>query len=87
MLGCAIAIPLGELALGIVAAMGNPVTNIICTTAIINFPSYARLFRAEVNIRREASFTLAAKPAGNSDARVPAFHFFPNALPPMMVEV
>ena len=43
--------------------------------------------RAEVNIRREAGFTLAAKLAGNSDARVLAFHIFPNALPPMMVQV
>ena len=47
----------------------------------------ARLVRAEVNIRREAGFTLAAKLAGNSDTRVLAFHIFPNALPPMMVQV
>lgn len=81
------AFPLFVLAIGIVAALGNSVANIIYATAIINIPFYARLVRAEVNIRREAGFTLAAKLAGNSDARVLAFHIFPNALPPMMVQV
>lgn len=81
------AFPLFVLAMGIVAALGNSVANIIYATAIINIPFYARLVRAEVNIRREAGFTQAAKIAGNSDARVLAFHIFPNALPPMMVQV
>ncbi|TPW26871.1 ABC transporter permease [Martelella alba] len=81
------AFPLFVLAMGIVAALGNSVSNIIIATAIINIPFYARLVRAEVNIRREAGFTLAAKLAGNSDTRVLAFHIFPNALPPMMVQV
>lgn len=81
------AFPLFVLAMGIVAALGNSISNIIIATAIINIPFYARLVRAEVNIRREAGFTLAAKLAGNSDTRVLAFHIFPNALPPMMVQV
>ena len=81
------AFPLFVLAMGIVAALGNSIANIIYATAIINIPFYARLVRAEVSIRREVGFTLAAKLAGNSDARVLAFHIFPNALPPMMVQV
>lgn len=81
------AFPLFVLAMGIVAAMGNTVENIVYATAIINVPFYARLVRAEVNIRREAGFALAAKLAGNSDVRVLALHIFPNALPPMMVQV
>jgi len=81
------AFPLFVLAMGIVAALGNSVANIIYATAIINIPFYARLVRAEVNIRRDAGFTLAAKLAGNSDTRVLALHIFPNALPPMMVQV
>ncbi|MBJ3774326.1 ABC transporter permease [Acuticoccus mangrovi] len=81
------AFPLFVLAMGIVAAMGNTVENIVYATAIINLPFYARLVRAEVNIRRNAGFALAAKLSGNSDARVLALHIFPNALPPMMVQV
>ncbi|MEM8553732.1 MAG: ABC transporter permease [Pseudomonadota bacterium] len=81
------AFPLFVLAMGVVAALGNTVENIIYATAIINIPFYARLVRAEVNIRRNAGFAQAAKLSGNSDLRVLAFHIFPNALPPMMVQV
>lgn len=81
------AFPLFVLAMGIVASMGNTVENVIYATAIINIPFYARVVRAEVNIRREAGFALAAKLSGNSDLRVLAVHIFPNALPPMMVQV
>ena len=81
------AFPLFVLAMGIVAALGNTVENIVYATAVINLPFYARLVRAEVNIRRDAGFAQAAKLAGNSDLRVLALHIFPNALPPMMVQV
>jgi peptide/nickel transport system permease protein len=81
------AFPLFVLAMGIVAALGNTIENIIYATAIINVPFYARVVRAEVNIRREAGFALAARLSGNSDLRVLAVHVFPNALPPMMVQV
>jgi peptide/nickel transport system permease protein len=81
------AFPLFVLAMGIVAALGNTIENIIYATAIINVPFYARLVRAEVNIRRNAGFVQAAKLAGNSDIQVLALHIFPNALPPMMVQV
>jgi peptide/nickel transport system permease protein len=81
------AFPLFVLAMGVVAALGNTVENIIYATALINIPFYARLVRAEVNIRREAGFALAARLSGNSHLRTLAFHIFPNALPPMMVQV
>jgi peptide/nickel transport system permease protein len=81
------AFPLFVLAMGIVAALGNSVENIIYATALINIPFYARLVRAEVNIRREAGFALAARLSGNSHLRTLAFHIYPNALPPMMVQV
>mgnify|MGYP003341166470 CR=1 FL=1 len=50
------AFPLFVLAMGIVAALGNTVQNIIIATAIVNFPLYARVARAEANVRREAGF-------------------------------
>ncbi|MEM1388810.1 MAG: ABC transporter permease [Pseudomonadota bacterium] len=81
------AFPLFVLAMGIVAALGNTIENVIYATAVINTPFYARVVRAEVNIRRDAGFVQAAKLAGNSDLRVVALHIFPNALPPMMVQV
>lgn len=81
------AFPLFVLAMGIVAALGNTVENVIYATAVINTPFYARVVRAEVNIRRDAGFVQAARLAGNSDMRVVALHIFPNALPPMMVQI
>ena len=81
------AFPLFVLAMGIVAAMGNTVANIIYATAIINLPFYMRVARAEVNVRRHASFVEAARLSGNTNAQVLAYHLFPNILPPMMVQI
>jgi peptide/nickel transport system permease protein len=81
------AFPLFVLAMGIVAALGNTVSNIVIATAIINLPFYIRVARAEVNVRRGAGFVEAARLAGNSDLRVLALHVFPNVLPPMMVQI
>lgn len=80
------AFPLFVLAMGIVAALGNTVENIIYATAIINVPFYARVARAEAAIRRHSGFVQAAKLSGNSDLRILAVHVFPNALPPMAVQ-
>jgi len=81
------AFPLFVLAMGIVAALGNTVGNIVLATAIINLPFYIRVARAEANVRRGAGWVEAARLAGNGDARILAVHLFPNALPPAMVQV
>jgi peptide/nickel transport system permease protein len=80
------AFPLFVLAMGIVAALGNTLANVVYATAIINLPFYARMARAEANVRREAGFVMAARLAGNGDARLLAVHVIPNCLPPMMVQ-
>lgn len=81
------AFPLFVLAMGLVAALGNTVTNIIYATAIINLPLYTRVVRSEILIRREAGFVEAARLTGNSEWRIMARHLFPNVLPVMMVHV
>src|SRR5262245_55576078 len=65
------AFPLFVLAMGIVAALGNTVENIVLATAIVNFPLYARVARAEASVRREAGFVLAARLSGTGEARIP----------------
>jgi peptide/nickel transport system permease protein len=80
------AFPLFVLAMGIVAALGNSVFNVILATAIINLPFYARMARAEANVRRGAGFVEAARLSGNETMRVLAVHIYPNCLPPMMVQ-
>jgi len=81
------AFPLFVLAMGIVAALGNTVGNIVLATAIINLPFYVRVARAEANVRRNAGWVEAARLAGNGNARILAVHLFPNSLPPAMVQV
>jgi peptide/nickel transport system permease protein len=81
------AFPLFVLAMAIVAALGNTVANVVYATALINLPFYARMARAEANVRREAGYVEAARLAGNGPARVLALHVFPNCLPPMMVQL
>jgi len=81
------AFPLFVLAMGIVAAAGNTVENIVIATAVINLPFYARVARAEVSIRRNAGYVQAARLAGNSEIRILATRVVPNTLPPMMVQL
>jgi peptide/nickel transport system permease protein len=81
------AFPLFVLAMGIVAALGNSVTNIVIATAIINFPLYARVARAEANVRREAGFVQAARLSGNSDWRLLLTQILPNIMPIMAVQM
>lgn len=89
MRGCdmVMSFPLFVLAMGIVAAMGNSVANIILATAVVNLPFYIRVARTEVNVRRDSGFVEAARLSGNGDARILLMHLVPNALPPMMVQV
>ena len=81
------AFPLFVLAMGIVAALGNNVQNIIIATAIVNFPLYARIARAEANVRREAGFVMAARLSGNSEMRILLVHVLPNIMPIMIVQM
>jgi peptide/nickel transport system permease protein len=81
------AFPLFVLAMGIVAALGNTVQNIILATAIVNFPLYARVARAEANVRRDAGFVQAARLSGNGEYRILLGHILPNIMPIMIVQM
>ena len=75
------------LAMGIVAALGNSVLNVIIATVVINLPFYCRFTRAEVNVRREVGYVEAARMGGNRSLNVLFHYIVPNILPPMMVQV
>jgi peptide/nickel transport system permease protein len=81
------AFPLFVLAMGIVAAMGNTIFNIVLATGIINFPIYARVARAEANVWRNAGFVDAARIAGMSEWRILLTQIVPNIMPIMMVQI
>lgn len=81
------AFPLFVLAMGIVAALGNTIENIVYATAVINLPFYIRVARSETSIRRAVGYVDAARLCGNTEARILAAQIFPNILPPMMVQI
>ena len=81
------AFPLFLLAMGIVAALGNSLENIVYATAIVNVPFYARTVRAEMKQRREMGFVEAARVSGNGPFRILAVHLFPTAVPQLMIQV
>ena len=81
------AFPLFVLAMGVVAAIGNSITSVVCATALVNAPFYVRLARAEIASRRSAEYVDAALLAGNRPLRVISRHLLPNILPTMSVQM
>jgi peptide/nickel transport system permease protein len=80
------AFPLFVLAMALVAALGNTVTNVVYATAIINLPFYIRLARAEVRVRRNLGYIEAARIGGSGHARILRVFLLPNILPPLVVQ-
>jgi peptide/nickel transport system permease protein len=80
------AFPLFVLAMGIVAALGNSVANIVLATAIIHLPFSARFARAEISARRDLAYVEAARMSGHSGLAILVKHLIPNILPTMMVQ-
>ena len=60
---------------------------VVLAIAIVNFPLYARIARAEANVRREAGFVLAARLCGNGEMRILLAHVLPNIMPIMVVQM
>jgi peptide/nickel transport system permease protein len=81
------AFPLFILAMGIVAALGNSVANIIYATAAINTPFYTRMLRAEMRVKRQQEFVDAARCSGNSTTRIIVYHLLPNCVSPLVVQI
>jgi peptide/nickel transport system permease protein len=80
------AFPLFVLAMGIVAALGNSVGNIVLATAVVNWPLYVRVARAEAARTREAGFIEAARLGGEGELRILATRVAPLALPVLVVQ-
>ena len=72
------------LALGVVAALGQGLLNILLVVALINIPAYARLMRTQMVALRERQFVAAARLAGNSHSRIVLRHLLPNTLAPVL---
>ena len=80
------AFPSFILAMGIAAALGNSVTNIVIAIAITHVPIYGRLIRAEMLRIREMEYAEAARTVGNRQRRIIFHHLLPNCFPPVIVQ-
>ncbi|HKX06244.1 MAG TPA: ABC transporter permease [Methylomirabilota bacterium] len=80
------AFPSFILAMGIAAALGNSVTNIVIAIAITHVPIYGRLIRGEMLRVRETEYAEAARTVGNRRRRIIFYHLLPNCFPPVVVQ-
>ncbi|WP_309573148.1 ABC transporter permease, partial [Deinococcus sp.] len=73
-------------AMAISAALGPSLTNVMIAVALVSWPTYARLIRAQVLALREREFVEAARALGAGQSRIAARHLLPNAVAPLLVQ-
>lgn len=81
-----LAFPSLILAMAISAALGPNLVNVMIAVALVSWPTYARLIRAQVLALREREFVDAARALGGSPARVALRHLLPNSVAPLLVQ-
>ncbi|HEY7990458.1 MAG TPA: nickel transporter permease [Stellaceae bacterium] len=82
-----LALPRLILALAFVAALGPGIENAVLAIAIVSWPPYARVARAESLTLRHAEFIDAARLAGASGGRIVLRHIMPLCLPSVIVRM
>lgn len=73
------------LAIGITAALGQTLNNVIIAIAIVYVPAFARLVRGQVLTLREQEFIKAAQVVGVRTWQIVLRHLLPNTLSPIIV--
>ncbi len=74
------------LALGIIAALGPGLFNLMLAAGISSVPQFARIVRASVLSLKEREFVEAALALGSGNGRVMFRHLLPNCLAPIIVQ-
>jgi peptide/nickel transport system permease protein len=82
-----LALPRLILALAFVAALGAGIENAVLAIALVAWPPYARIARAETLAMRGSEFVAAARLAGASSARIVVRHIMPLCLASVIVRV
>ncbi len=81
------AFPAVLLAIGITAALGSSVLNVIIALSIVYVPRTSRIVRASVIVLRQMEYVQAAVAAGAGHWRILSRHIMPNALAPLIVQL
>ena len=80
------AFPAILLAIGLAAALGSGITNLIIALSVAYVPRTARLVRASALVVRELEFVDAARVAGAGSLRIMLRHLLPNCMGPLLVQ-
>jgi peptide/nickel transport system permease protein len=81
------AFPAILLAIGLAAALGAGITNLIIALAVAYMPRTARMVRASALVVRELEFVDAARVAGAGHTRIMLRHLLPNCMGPLLVQL
>jgi peptide/nickel transport system permease protein len=81
-----LAIPGLLFAIGIVAALGPGLGQIMVAVGVVNIPIFARLLRGSILAQRENDFVLAARSVGVRRRTILFSHILPNAISPVIVQ-
>ncbi|MEP7225111.1 MAG: ABC transporter permease [Actinomycetota bacterium] len=74
------------LAIGIVAALGPGLVQIMIAVGATQIPIFARLLRGSILATREADYVLAARAVGVKKRSILVSHILPNSLSPVIVQ-
>jgi ABC-type dipeptide/oligopeptide/nickel transport system permease subunit len=74
------------LAIGIVAALGPGVIQIMIAVGVTQIPIFARLLRGSILATRESDYVLAARSVGVKRRAILGSHIIPNSLSPVIVQ-
>jgi peptide/nickel transport system permease protein len=74
------------LAIGIVAALGPGILQIMIAVGVTQIPIFARLLRGSILAQKENDFVLAARAVGVPRRIILASHILPNAISPVIVQ-
>jgi peptide/nickel transport system permease protein len=86
MVDAVMAFPAFVLAMGLTAAIGSSITNLVLVIAVTQIPAYLRQLRAEMLREREMEYAHAARTIGNPTWRIVFIHLFPNCFPTLIVQ-
>jgi peptide/nickel transport system permease protein len=74
------------LAMGIAAALGPSLRNLIIAIALVNVPIYARLMRQQFLVVGRTQYATAARGVGATPLRILRWHLLPNTWEPIFVQ-
>jgi peptide/nickel transport system permease protein len=74
------------LAIGIVAALGPGIVQIMIAVGVTQIPIFARLLRGSILAQKENDFVLAARAVGVPRRTILASHILPNSISPVIVQ-